>query len=50
MDQAEKMARKTRACRIDLETAGDNHKAQALYEDLGYERETAFYKYSLELD
>lgn len=50
MDEAKKMARKTRACRIDLETAGDNHKAQALYEDLGYERETAFYKYSLELD
>ena len=50
MEQAEKMARKTRACRIDLETAVDNHRAQALYEDLGYERETAFYKYSLELD
>ena len=50
MQAAEKMARKSRASRIDLETAVDNYTAQALYEALGYERERDFYKYSLELD
>jgi len=50
MAQAEKMARKTKASRIDLETAVDNYSAQALYEELGYERDTHFYKYSLTLD
>jgi len=50
MAQAEKMARKTKASRIDLETAIDNYSAQALYEELGYERDTHFYKYSLTLD
>jgi TetR/AcrR family transcriptional repressor of bet genes len=50
MLRAEKMARQTRACRIDLETAIDNYSAQALYEELGYEREAHFYKYSLELE
>lgn len=50
MAQAEKMARKTKASRIDLETAIDNYSAQALYEQLGYERDTHFYKYSLTLD
>lgn len=49
MLEAEKHARKTKACRIDLETATDNLVGQALYEDLGYERETHFYKYSLSL-
>jgi len=49
MQQAQDMARKSRACRIDLETATDNYSAQALYEELGYRRETEFYKYSLEL-
>jgi TetR/AcrR family transcriptional repressor of bet genes len=49
MEAAAGMARKTRACRIDLETAIDNHAAQALYEDLGYQRDTEFYKYSLAL-
>ena len=50
MQRAEVHARKMKACRIDLETANDNLIAQALYEDLGYERDTVFYKYSLELD
>ncbi|MEH6593209.1 MAG: GNAT family N-acetyltransferase [Halioglobus sp.] len=50
MAAAEKAARRAKACRIDLETARDNHSAQALYEDLGYEREQVFYKYSLALD
>jgi ribosomal protein S18 acetylase RimI-like enzyme len=50
MQAAERMARKSKASRIDLETAVDNSKAQALYESLGYEREQEFYKYSLELE
>ncbi len=50
MQAAESMARKSRASRIDLETAVDNYTAQALYESLGYERERDFYKYSLELN
>ena len=50
MNEALKLAKKTKACRIDLETATDNYGAQALYEDLGYERDIAFYKYSLDLE
>jgi ribosomal protein S18 acetylase RimI-like enzyme len=50
MDAALQYARDTGASRIDLETAVDNVTAQALYEALGYERDTHFYKYSLALD
>lgn len=50
MAAAEKVARKAKATRIDLETAKDNYSAQALYEEIGYEREHVFYKYSLALD
>jgi TetR/AcrR family transcriptional repressor of bet genes len=50
MNEAKKYAKKARASRIDLETAVDNYRAQALYEDLGYERDNTFYKYSLPLD
>ena len=46
---AKNFALRQRACRIDLETAVDNFGAQNLYEDLGYEREVSFYKYSLEI-
>ncbi|MEH6589519.1 MAG: GNAT family N-acetyltransferase [Halioglobus sp.] len=49
MEEAKKYAKKSGASRIDLETAVDNYSAQALYEDLGYERDNAFYKYSLPL-
>ncbi len=49
MDAATKMARKTKASRIDLETAIDNYSAQGLYESLGYERDSEFYRYSLTL-
>ena len=49
MNAALKLAKKTGACRIDLETSIDNFDAQALYENLGYQRDTEFYKYSLEL-
>ena len=49
LQEAEKMARKSGASRIDLETAVDNYQAQSLCESLGYARETEFYKYSLVL-
>jgi len=38
------------AGRLQLETAVDNHPAQALYEKLGWERDLQFYTYSLQLD
>ena len=38
------------ASRLDLETEMNNRTAQYLYEKLGYERDTEFYKYSLELE
>ena len=47
MNQALQLAKETNALRIDLETANDNYPAQALYEQLGYQRETVYYKYSL---
>ena len=37
------------ASRVDLMTAVTNTSAQPLYESMGYEREEAFYTYSLEL-
>lgn len=37
------------AGRLQLETAADNHPAQTLYEDLGWERDTTFHTYSLPL-
>lgn len=37
------------AIRLVLETAGENRTAQALYESLGYMRETGTHHYSLEL-
>ncbi len=49
MTAAKDYCRKTGAARIDLATATDNKKAQALYESLGYVRDTDFYQYSLEL-
>lgn len=49
MTAARDYCRKTGAARIDLATATDNEKAQALYESLGYVRDTDFYQYSLEL-
>jgi len=49
MNRALQLAKETGASRIDLETAIDNHNAQALYESLGYSRDNEFYKYSLEL-
>jgi len=50
MNQARELAKSTGASRIDLETAVDNINAQALYETLGYERDTEFFKYSLYIE
>lgn len=49
MDAARDYCRQTDAVRIDLSTAITNEKAQALYESLGYERDTEFFQYSLAL-
>ncbi|MDG1310977.1 MAG: GNAT family N-acetyltransferase [Porticoccaceae bacterium] len=49
MNRAKAMAIESGASRIDLETAIDNINAQLLYEALGYERDSDFYKYSLAL-
>lgn len=49
MDAAREHCQATGAARVDLATATSNMRAQALYESLGYERETGFYRYSLEL-
>jgi ribosomal protein S18 acetylase RimI-like enzyme len=48
MNRARDLARETGASRIDLSTATNNHVAQRLYERLGYERDEAFFVYSLE--
>ena len=50
METARAYASRQGASRLDLETAIDNHQAQALYEGLGYEREQHFYEYSLDLN
>ena len=49
MDRAKDYATQIGASRLDLETENTNVNAQRLYESLGYERETYFYKYSLEI-
>lgn len=46
---ARHFARDSGAARLVLETAQDNHAAQALYEALGYVAETGTRHYSLEL-
>ncbi|MCZ6619585.1 MAG: GNAT family N-acetyltransferase [Gammaproteobacteria bacterium] len=47
MNRAKQLAEESGAVRIQLETAVDNTTAQSVYEALGYERDTAFYNYSL---
>ena len=49
MERARAFAKETGALRLVLETAEDNHPAQALYEWLGYVREAGTRHYSLEL-
>jgi ribosomal protein S18 acetylase RimI-like enzyme len=47
MDRATQHAKATGADSIILETATDNHTAQRLYEEVGYKRDEAFYRYAL---
>ncbi len=49
MERARAFAAETGALRLVLETAEDNRPAQALYEWLGYARESGTRHYSLEL-
>ena len=49
MTAASDFARKAGAARLDLETAHTNQSAQSLYLKLGYQADTTFQKYSLEL-
>ena len=47
MEQAHQFAAETGAGFVELSTAKDNYQAQALYESLGYIRDTDFYSYEL---
>lgn len=47
MNEARKMAEESGAAWVGLSTAITNKQAQALYEQLGYEREEEFYDYFL---
>lgn len=49
METAKQYAQETGAIRIILVTQQSNHAAQELYESLGYEKDEAFYHYSLRL-
>jgi len=50
MERARTFALEQGAGRVTLQTALDNVRAQALYEDLGYVRDTEFYCYNLQLE
>jgi ribosomal protein S18 acetylase RimI-like enzyme len=49
MEEARKLASETGADTLVLETAIDNTSAQKLYEQLGYKRDNAFYRYALQI-
>jgi ribosomal protein S18 acetylase RimI-like enzyme len=49
METARQYAAAREAGRLTLETAISNRIAQALYEDIGYERDKEFYTYHLDL-
>ena len=49
MNAATEYARSHGAGRLQLETAIDNTRAQALYEDLGWEKDTEFFTYHFAL-
>ena len=49
MHHATDYAKASGASRLQLETGIENSQAQALYEQLGWVRETRFYAYALEL-
>ncbi len=50
MNRAKQLAQETGAARLELQTAIDNVTAQAVYERLGYVRNTRFYGYSLAIN
>lgn len=49
MSAARQLAAETNACEIFLQTARSNHKAQALYEKLHYQRDDKFLVYTLDI-
>lgn len=49
MAAANKLAVETQACEIFLQTSRTNHKAQALYEKLHYQRDNEFLVYTLNI-
>jgi ribosomal protein S18 acetylase RimI-like enzyme len=49
MERAHRFSADTGAAFVELSTAKDNLKAQALYESMGYECDTMFYNYELVL-
>jgi GNAT superfamily N-acetyltransferase len=49
MTAARQLAVDTNACEIFLQTARSNHKAQALYEKLHYQRDDEFLVYTLDI-
>ena len=49
MAAARQLAAETHACEIFLQTARTNHKAQALYEKLKYQRDDEFLVYTLSI-
>lgn len=49
LDAVHADARQLGACEVTLQTAHDNLPAQALYRALGYQRDTTFWTYSLDL-
>ncbi len=49
MAAARQLAAETNACEIFLQTARSNHKAQALYEKLHYQRDNEFLVYTLNI-
>jgi GNAT superfamily N-acetyltransferase len=49
LERARTHARRTGACRVTLSTAADNRNAQALYEDVGFQRDGDFF-YTLAVD
>lgn len=49
MNTATEFAQASGSSRLSLQTAVDNVPGQALYESLGYKRDTHFYAYDLEL-
>lgn len=50
MDRAKVYAKDNGFKRLELSTAKDNLIGQSLYESLGYEQDSEFYHYSLEIE